>query len=118
LLRAIYHLAGNAINFYFTNDEIIHIKGNKTTIYIKDDLNVHFDEYDFTLEEGDIVCLYSDGMIDQFGGERNKKLNSKGLQKCTLESVAHQNKQEFFDKKLNDWMKNSGQIDDITLMPF
>lgn len=81
--------------FILQNDEIIRIKGNKTTIDTKDDLNVHFDEYDFTLEEGDIVCLYSDGMIDQFGGERNKKLNTKGLQKWALESVAHQNKQLF-----------------------
>jgi len=107
--------------FILQNDEIIRIKGNKTTIDIKDDLNVRFDEYDFTLEEGDIVCLYSDGMIDQFGGERNKKLNTKGLQQWALESVAHPNKQAFFDKKLNDWMKNSEQIDDITLitlMPF
>src|SRR5437868_15094214 len=44
-----------------------------------------FKEFEFKLEKGDTVYLFSDGYADQFGGEKGKKMMTKNFKKLLLE---------------------------------
>ena len=41
--------------------------------------NIEFALNEFDVAEGDQIYLYSDGIVDQFGGPRNKKFMTKRL---------------------------------------
>jgi len=70
------------------------------------------------LQKGDCLYLFSDGMADQFGGEKGKKLKYKPLKEL-LESCCnlsmHEQKEKV-DKFFTDWMGAHEQVDDVTLM--
>ncbi len=62
--------------------------------------------------------MFSDGYVDQFGGERGEKLKAKNLQKILLE-VAHLPMQEqnfVLEFELNKWQGAEPQIDDILVI--
>jgi serine phosphatase RsbU (regulator of sigma subunit)/tetratricopeptide (TPR) repeat protein len=70
------------------------------------------------LNKGDTVYLFSDGIIDQFGGEKGKKLKSSLLKEKLIEAsrlnASEQNKfiSDFFVK----WKGDYEQIDDVCLL--
>lgn len=70
------------------------------------------------LKKGDIVYLFSDGMPDQFGGERGKKLYLKGFEEL-IHSISEKTMDEQNDligNFLEDWMGEKPQVDDILVM--
>jgi serine phosphatase RsbU (regulator of sigma subunit) len=70
------------------------------------------------IHEGYVVYLFSDGIIDQFGGEKGKKLKSSLLKEKLIEAsrlnASEQNKfiSDFFMK----WKGDYEQIDDVCLL--
>lgn len=96
--------------------ELIELKGNRQPIGLSDNKE-DFSEIKFDLIKGDRVILYSDGLVDQFGGEEGKKLKSKNLKIWLIESVdlSLENQKELIAKKLNTFKENYEQTDDITL---
>lgn len=64
------------------------------------------------------VYLFSDGLSDQFGGERGKKLKSKGvlhfIQSICNESMEMQERRTF--EFIRSWKGNQEQLDDISLV--
>lgn len=70
------------------------------------------------VEKGDIIYLYTDGYIDQFGGPEIRKIMTKGfmvlLQKNHSMPMASQ-KSVLLDF-LNHWKSNMDQIDDILVV--
>jgi ligand-binding sensor domain-containing protein/serine phosphatase RsbU (regulator of sigma subunit) len=70
------------------------------------------------LKENSILYLFSDGIIDQFGGESEKKLQLSGLKNFILDNVNLPLEsqgivlEQFFDK----WKGNSYQVDDVQVI--
>ena len=77
-----------------------------------------FTSHDIALEEGDTIYLFSDGFIDQKGGEDNKKYMSKGFKNTLLEiqDQAMHDQKDILDKSLSDWMGSNSQMDDILVI--
>lgn len=77
-----------------------------------------FTEKTFSYDEGDIVYLFSDGYIDQFGGEENRKFTKRRLKELISEIKAQplieQNK--IISETMNAWMGNFAQTDDMLVM--
>ena len=74
--------------------------------------------YEFNIEEGDQVYLYSDGIVDQFGGPHNKKFMTKRLVQLlssNLELPMAEQK-EIIDNSIVSWKEGQEQIDDILIM--
>lgn len=73
-----------------------------------------------TLEykSGDKLFLYTDGYIDQFGGELNKKLNKKKFKSLLLEIAQYSPEQakDRLEEYLKDWRGDTPQLDDILLI--
>jgi serine phosphatase RsbU (regulator of sigma subunit) len=94
------------------------IYASKMPIGISSRMNEDFVFYDWNLERGVSYYLFSDGYIDQFGGEHGRKFMKKNFKKLILEiqdyPMARQ--KELLEKNLKDWMGQSPQIDDILVM--
>ena len=94
------------------------IFASKMPIGISSKMDKDFVFYDWSLEKGTSYYLFSDGYIDQFGGEHGRKFMKKNFKKLILEIQDYpMNKQkELLEKNLKDWMGQSPQIDDILVM--
>jgi PAS domain S-box-containing protein len=72
------------------------------------------------LKKDDIIYIFTDGFIDQFGGNEEKKFQSKNFKELILEictnSLAEQ--KNLLTEKFYDWKGNREQIDDILIIGF
>jgi hypothetical protein len=94
------------------------IFASKMPIGISSKMNEGFVFYDWVLEKGISYYLFSDGYIDQFGGEHGRKFMKKNFKKLILEIQDYpMNKQkELLEENLRNWMGQTPQIDDILVM--
>ncbi len=89
----------------------------------KQPVGVHWEETSFTthsiiLKERDTFYLFSDGFVDQFGGESRKKFKSLNFKKLLLsiqnESMRMQG--QSLEKAFEDWKGSYEQIDDVSVI--
>jgi serine phosphatase RsbU (regulator of sigma subunit) len=72
----------------------------------------------FEAKKGDCLYIFSDGLIDQFGGELGKKYLSKRL-KDVLLSISHLNMAEqhhHIDEAFSEWKGEYFQVDDVLMV--
>ena len=77
-----------------------------------------FTQIEIYYENNDMVYLMSDGLQDQFGGEKNKKFTKKRLKEL-LANIFNLNAEEqktIIEKNLDEWQNGYPQTDDITIM--
>jgi serine phosphatase RsbU (regulator of sigma subunit) len=93
------------------------IKGNKQPIGAYQDMK-SFDNHEFELKKGDLIYLFSDGFIDQFGGENGKKLKSKKFKEILLASSQESMKNQLnaINQALINWKGDFEQLDDICVI--
>jgi sigma-B regulation protein RsbU (phosphoserine phosphatase) len=102
------------------NGEIEKNKGDRISIGEATDYtsDVGFKDHVLEFSSGDTLYMTSDGFVDQFGGENNKKYKNQRfnelLQKISKSSMEDQKK--LMDKELKDWMGSTDQIDDIAVL--
>lgn len=97
--------------------EILEYKANRQHIGYSTTLKP-FSTERIQLQEGDQVYIFSDGIIDQFGGEKGKRFMSKKLKQLLL-SVANmeiEQQKETIKQTLIDWQGSNYQTDDICIM--
>ena len=93
------------------------IKGNKCSIGAQYPVFL-VEEQVFEYNTGDTIYLSSDGYVDQFGGEYDRKFKSKRLKKILL-SIQDQTmseQKEILGTEFQNWKGDQEQIDDITIM--
>jgi serine phosphatase RsbU (regulator of sigma subunit)/tetratricopeptide (TPR) repeat protein len=99
------------------SQEIEELKPNKQPIG-KYENAVSFETNEVEIEKGDTIYLFTDGLADQFGGEKGKKFkraNFKSLlMKSRHKSLSHQ-KMDIINA-FDEWKGNVDQIDDICVM--
>ncbi len=106
----------------YVNEELIEIKGTKKSIggtqYEK--LNRVFENKVINLKKGDAFYFFSDGLVDQMGGnaEKEKKLGSKKIRTLLADSD-HSNITNVSEKMVSTfetWMGETPQLDDVLLI--
>ncbi len=107
-----------------SNGELIHHKADRMPIgiYIKEKEN--FDNTEIELKKGDYFYMFSDGMVDQFGGDGGKKYMIKNLKELLFEnytkSMAEQ--KTIIVNSFYKWTKDASlpvhfeQVDDICII--
>ena len=79
-----------------------------------------FKTHKIELQRGDSIYIFSDGYVDQFGGEKDKKFGSKRFKELLLsiqdKSMNEQN--EILNSTFENWIKQGlgEQIDDVCVM--
>ena len=85
-----------------------------------DNFGLEFETKSVSHEKGDVFYLFSDGITDQFGGERSRKYSRARLETTLLlnkdNSVSEQG--EKLSKELKDWQGESYQTDDMVFVAF
>lgn len=103
----------------YKNGQRLELRGDRRSIG-GDIRNNHreFTVHTVEMKEGDSFYLFSDGISDQFGGEKGKKLKMKGVLNIldNLNGTAMDEQRVKVRKHFYDWKGNQIQIDDIILM--
>jgi ligand-binding sensor domain-containing protein/serine phosphatase RsbU (regulator of sigma subunit) len=98
--------------------ELITLKPTKRAIGAENEDESGYELKKFDLVAGDTIYLFSDGFADQFGGDKDKKLNYKRFK----EILAHAselpiNEQDkFLEQKFESWRGVTEQTDDVCVM--
>ena len=112
------YFAGAKNPVYIVRDKELHeIKGDKQPIGFSEN-HAPFVDYQYQLEKGDMVYVFSDGYADQFGGPKGKKLKYKPFKNTLIE---HSNKsldeqEAQLNKLFEEWMGDLEQLDDVCVI--
>jgi len=93
------------------------MKGNNCSIGA-DDLAFHVEDQVFEYNKGDAIYLSSDGYVDQFGGEGDRKFKSKRLKNILLsiQGKSMFEQKETLVQEFQNWKGKKEQIDDATIL--
>jgi len=97
--------------------EIIETKANKQPIG-KFDNPLPYTTHTFDLQKGDAIYIFSDGYVDQFGGQKGKKFKTRAYRKLLLSiQDRHMEDQKIIiDDSFETWKGNLEQIDDVCVI--
>ena len=104
--------------YLYRNGEIVVTKSDKMAIGSFQKGEAHFTRYQFDLEPGDIVYLFSDGYADQFGGDRGKKYMYKRFRETLIElsQLPMGEQADRLKTIMENWMGGREQVDDILVI--
>ena len=83
-----------------------------------DNVSKDFRNQEIQIESGDMIYLFTDGYVDQFGGLKGKKFKHKQLNEKLL-AICHQplaNQKEILEQTFNDWKGTLEQVDDVCVI--
>lgn len=116
------------INFSGANNPLYLVRNNELTIYEanKMPIGIHkknkdsFTSETFDFQQDDIIYLFSDGYMDQFGGHEGRKFMSKNFRDLlkSVSALPLANQKVIIEDTLDGWKGNHKQIDDILVMGF
>lgn len=99
--------------------EIIEIKGSPVSLGISNKVyKKSFEQKVFPLEKNDWLYIFTDGFIDQFGGESGKKFHKSSFLKTLTqmnELPGGQQKNEL-EQVYSRWRGNNEQVDDVLVL--
>lgn len=77
-----------------------------------------FTAHEFHLEQGDRIYIFSDGLQDQFGGDKGKKFKAANMKKLfgSIRASAMPQQKELIRNALMDWKGDLEQVDDVVLI--
>jgi PAS domain S-box-containing protein len=98
--------------------EITEMKGSRYPIGFYSGVEKTFDVVNFQLQKDDSIYLFTDGFIDQFGGERNKKLNKSNFKDLlrTIHDMNMDEQEAFLEYAFNNWKQDQDQTDDVLVI--
>jgi serine phosphatase RsbU (regulator of sigma subunit) len=104
--------------YLIRDNELQELNGDTMPIGIYDDEANSFTNKDISLQKDDMIYLFSDGYVDQLGGEFRKTFRSLHFRKMLLGIHAKplQEQKEWLKKALEDWKGEIDQVDDILVV--
>jgi tetratricopeptide (TPR) repeat protein len=117
----------NKLLFSSANRYLYHIRENELSEIKGDHFNLggimhedvrHYNLHEVDIQKGDVFYVFSDGVSDQFGGDKSKKFGYKRLKELlmSLHQKPMDEQKDIFEKTLKDWMGEEDQIDDFLLI--
>jgi len=99
------------------NGKLLETKANKQPIGKFDKL-LPYTTHTFELEPNDTFYIFSDGYIDQFGGEKGKKFKAKAFKELliSIQDKSMEKQKEKLDQVFESWKGDLEQIDDVCVI--
>ncbi len=103
--------------YLIRDNKIMDFLGDRMTLSYHD--NIHdFSHQEIETKQNDLVYLFTDGFVDQFGGQDDKKFRRAQFREVLLKN--HNNPLQVQKEILLDtyhaWKANGDQVDDITVV--
>ena len=112
--------SGAFLPLYIIRDNrLIELKGDKHALGMIPE-GVCYTNNEMDLMEDDMLYLFSDGYVDQFGGSENKKFMYRRFRYLlmTIYRFPVDDQKSILEDNITTWMGNTPQIDDILVMGF
>jgi len=111
--------ANNSL-YFIRNGELSEIKADRMPIGIHRRAKESFNNHEIALNKDDLIYIFSDGFIDQFGGEDGRKFLTGNFKKLLIEN--HQKslseQKQILEKTFHQWKGERKQLDDILVIGF
>ncbi|MEE4197122.1 MAG: SpoIIE family protein phosphatase [Bacteroidales bacterium] len=118
--KVLQYSGANAPLYYIRNDKLIEVKATRNPIGLTP-LEIPFQNHEIAYEPDDIFYLFSDGFIDQFGGDQGKKYRSRRFKHLLLK-IHRKPLEEQKQLLIENFRKWTGQkyeqLDDIMIFGF
>ena len=117
-----FQFAGAKNNLYVVQgDKLKILKANYYSIggrQIRPDMQVEFTCYDFMYDDNTSIYMFSDGYLDQFGGEDNEKFNTQRFREMILNNrnLPMEQQKAVLAETMDKWKGDRQQIDDFLVL--
>jgi len=118
--KIIEYAGANAPLYLLRDNKLIEYKPTRNPIGMTP-IEIPFQNNEIEYEDNDLFYLFSDGLIDQFGGENGKKFQSRRFKHMLLDIYKKPLiiQRDLIDLNLKKWMNNKHeQVDDILVLGF
>lgn len=104
--------------FIFHNGVFKEYKADRMPIGIYYGQKETFTNYEIQTRKGDTLYVFSDGLIDQFGGSEGSKYKKSNLKKLLSEiyNLPMAEQRTVIENVFEEWKGNHDQVDDITMI--
>ncbi|MBR6251822.1 MAG: SpoIIE family protein phosphatase [Bacteroidales bacterium] len=110
--------------YMIRNNEIIVYHGDRhslgaNTALENEDLHEYLSQ-NIDYQKGDIFYMFSDGYIDQFGGQEQKKFKTRRFKHLlmNIHKLPAKDQKIILNQKHNEWRGNIEQTDDVSIIGF
>jgi serine phosphatase RsbU (regulator of sigma subunit) len=105
--------------YLIRDNSLIEIKGDKIIIGMNPE-GVSYTDHELDLKEDDIIYIFSDGYVDQFGGSENKKFMYRRFRYLllTIHRFPINDQKSILEENIKTWMGTNIQVDDIMVIGF
>lgn len=113
------HFSGALRSMIIANkSSVTEFKGSRYPIGFYSGVTKHFDTIKYYLQPGDSIYLYSDGYVDQFGGQENKKFNKVNFKELirTAYEMPMPEQAAFLEYSFHNWKQDGEQTDDVCVV--
>jgi serine phosphatase RsbU (regulator of sigma subunit) len=113
--RELIYTSAKRTALFIRNGGIQELKGSKLSIGGMRSGTKTFDEITIQYQDDDLLYLFTDGYIDQFGGPDNKKFMIKRFRELILSAnkLPIPDQKKMLDDTITNWIGTNEQTDDI-----
>ncbi len=106
--------------YLIRNKELIEYKADRMPIGIHRRAKESFLNHEIKLEQNDLIYIFSDGFVDQFGGESSRKFLSSNFKQLLIQNSSRSLDEQRYilEKTFEDWKGERKQLDDILVIGF
>jgi serine phosphatase RsbU (regulator of sigma subunit) len=105
--------------YLIRDNSLIEVKGDKIIIGMNPS-GTPYTEHELEMFDEDIIYIFSDGYIDQFGGTENKKFMYRRFRHLLL--MIHKfplaDQKSILDENIRNWIGKNEQLDDMMVIGF
>ena len=109
----------NNVGLFVHHGELIVLEADRCSIggYWHSHLK-EFTRKVFKFEKGDRIYLFTDGFLDQFGGENGKKFTKRRFMRliADVQQYPMKSQNEIILNTFNEWIGNEMQVDDVSVI--
>jgi serine phosphatase RsbU (regulator of sigma subunit) len=105
--------------YLIRNNSLTEIKGDKIIIGMNQE-EVPYSQHEVDILDGDILYIFSDGYIDQFGGNENKKFMYRRFRYLLLNihRFPMNDQKSILEENIRTWIGTNEQVDDMMVIGF
>jgi serine phosphatase RsbU (regulator of sigma subunit) len=111
------YATANRMLYIYKENKLVRFTGNKMPVgYFEQE--VEFVQYEVQLQKGNYIYFFTDGYVDQIGGDLGRKLKYPNFEAALKKAVeeGYPLDKKFFDQVFIDWKKHHHQVDDVSLV--
>jgi len=116
------------LNFSGANRPLLHIRNQQVNVLRTNKFSIGgfyennkiFNSFSIDIAPGDAFVMFTDGLSDQMGGDKKRKLSTQKLTEWMLEILELPDDQQYeeLNKRMKTWQGNNRQLDDMLLWAF